>query len=349
MDSNGKILDYNIGQLSPLSVLPDAFIGKRIQDIFPANVSQKFSDSIIQVLQKDTLIGIEYSLPVKNGERSYEARLISLNQREIIAIIRDITERKQVVDDLRDSEERYRTLVESATDAVFTLNEQGILLSVNQAIARIIGMNAKDMIGKNIYSFFSIDTADELVQALHSVFLTGNPAYTSKMAIQTLSGKRWFNIILSPVRDKRRQIVHVLGIARNVTEQIKSQEALTESEERFRLLVEHAWDAFYLHDHNGKIFDVNQRACESLGYSQKELLELSIQDIEQDFNSSNMQQIWQELKPGIAETILGTYKRKDGSLFPVEIRFGLVKQDKKQLILSIARSTEEKTEDRSRK
>ena len=342
LDEEGKILDYNIGQLSHFYVMPETFIGKRIQEVFPPEVGQKFNHSIEKVLQTDDLVGIEYSLPMKNGEKNYEARLVPLHQKQIIVIVRDITERKRAEEALRDSEERYRILVESATDAIFTLDATGHFLSANQATARAMGSTVQDMKGKTIIQLFPQEAARSLMQDVESVFLSGNPSYTSKLLLQTPAGRRWYNIILSPIRDKNRQINQLIGIARNVTEHIKAEEALLESEERFRLIVEHAWDAFFLHDLDGNFIDFNQRACMSLGYTHRELMQLTFKDIETRYDALNLPQAWKKLSQGVVKTISGTHKRKDSSVFPVETRYGLIVQKDKMLVLSLVRDISER-------
>ena len=337
LDSDGQILDHHTGEVSQMYILTDAFKGKNIRDIFPPNVGQQFNYSLKEVLRKDAPVGIEYSLPMKNGERNYEARILPLHKRQLIVIIRDITERKIAEDALRNSEERYRILVESATDAIFTLNRTGLFLSANQATSRAIGKTPQEMIDKNIYDLFEHDTAFLLMESLESVFLTGNPAYTLKLPIQTTSRKRWYNIIISPIRNKNREIIYTLGIARNVTEHKKAEEALQESEERFRILVEHAWDAFYLHDLTGKIIDINQHAYESLGFTKDELLDMNFQDIEMNSEPLNIKDMWQCLIPGSVQNIEGIQKRKDGTTFPVEIRFGLIEHNENNFVLALVR------------
>jgi PAS domain S-box-containing protein len=342
LDPEGKILDYNIGSLSQAYAMPEALAGKRIQDIFPPNVGLQFTDALRQVAQTESLVGIEYALPLKSGERHYEARFVPLHQKQTMIIIRDITERKKAEEALRSSEERYRILVESAPDAIFMFDREGVFLSLNQSMARALGKSIEDLKGKSISEVFPNDISDKLRQSLKSVFLTGNPTFLSKLPIQTPSGRRWYNFILSPIRDKNREIIHSVGIGRNVTENIKAEEAMQESEERFRLLVEHAWDSFYLHDADGRFVDINQSACDSLGYSRNELMERTLRDIEMNYDSLKLAEVWKALQPGNVETVSGVHKRKDGSTFPVEIRMGLIEHSHRRLILSIARDISER-------
>ena len=91
----------------------------------------------------------------------------------------------------------------------------------------------------------------------------------------------------------------------------------------YREFLEETPDAFFAHDMTGRITDVNRQACVSLGYSREELLNMSVVDIEQDFSPAEAQLCWERAKPGEASTFFGRHKRKDGSVFPVEIHMSI--------------------------
>jgi two-component system NtrC family sensor kinase len=121
---------------------------------------------------------------------------------------------------------------------------------------------------------------------------------------------------------------------RKQAEEALQQQRLRESEERFRRLVEQAADSIIVHDLDGKILDVNQQACSSLGYTREELLSLSVADIEENYEPGA---VWQYASRGIPITVNGRQRRKDGTTFPVEVRLGLLEFQEQQLILALAR------------
>lgn len=119
-------------------------------------------------------------------------------------------------------------------------------------------------------------------------------------------------------------------------------EELRDSEKRFRLLVEHSKDAFYLHKRNGKIIDANKHACEILEYTRKELLTLSIQDIDQEINLEKHIERWKQMVPGVPITLEGIHRRKDGTTFSVEVRLVWFESGGEQFMLGLVRDITER-------
>ena len=125
-------------------------------------------------------------------------------------------------------------------------------------------------------------------------------------------------------------------------EKVKLIEAVRESEERFRRLVEGASDAFFVSDREGKFIDVNQRACEMLGYSCDELLRLSVPDIDAEFDLERFSRSWDRLVAGDQVTVETVLKRNDGATLPAEIRVGLIELDGSQYRFSLIRDITER-------
>ncbi|WP_017653396.1 sensor histidine kinase [Fortiea contorta] len=108
LDNNGIILSYHTSETAEFYLPSASFIGRHIQDIMPIQVGHELQEAIVQLNQTKSLVAIEYSLPTTAGEKSFEARLILSNQKQIIMIIRNITEsniiaRKQAENKLKSS------------------------------------------------------------------------------------------------------------------------------------------------------------------------------------------------------------------------------------------------------
>lgn len=89
------------------------------------------------------------------------------------------------------------------------------------------------------------------------------------------------------------------------------------------LLLEALPYPLFIHDHQGRFVEVNEKACHSLGYSRAELLEMSVTDVELDFDLESAQQQWRQIESGRQVVVRGRHRHKNGSCFPVEVRFSL--------------------------
>ncbi|MCL4756738.1 MAG: EAL domain-containing protein [Rhodocyclaceae bacterium] len=124
----------------------------------------------------------------------------------------------------------------------------------------------------------------------------------------------------------------------------KAEQALRESEAHFRALVEHASDSLFVHDVRGRLVDVNERSCTSLGYSREELLALRIQDVDALFARHNLDGLRARLRKEGAASLESRYRRKDGSTFPVEISIASIDFNGRPHLLSLVRDVTERHE-----
>ncbi len=124
-----------------------------------------------------------------------------------------------------------------------------------------------------------------------------------------------------------------------ITKYNQKMDSLNAKDHRFQLLVEQAGDAFFTLDNKGKIFDVNNQACLTLGYTREELLKMSILEIDVEAeDKQHKTQYWEPLDPGQYITFEGMHQRKDTKTFPVEVRLGRLDLGEKELYLALCRN-----------
>ena len=131
---------------------------------------------------------------------------------------------------------------------------------------------------------------------------------------------RWVSSRAFPIRDQAGNVSRIARLAEDITERKRAEEALRRSEERFRTFVDHATDAFFLQDDRGVILDVNRRACESLGYTRDELVGKTPLDFDPDVTPALLEELGRRLDAGETVAFDSRHRRKDGAVFPVEVR-----------------------------
>ena len=105
--------------------------------------------------------------------------------------------------------------------------------------------------------------------------------------------------------------------------------------------VSNAPDAVFIHDYQGQIIEVNNRAVTYLGYSRQELLQMTVMDIDANYPElSALQSVWEDLSSGRTETLLGSHKRKDSSTFEAEVHLSAFKSGDQRLVVAFVRDQE---------
>jgi PAS domain S-box-containing protein len=178
----------------------------------------------------------------------------------------DVTERKRAEQALHETAEKYRTLVESAHDIIFTCDASGRYLYVNSAAATTLGLTPDQVIGRTVDELFQPDVAATYREGVRRVIETGENLISEQPS--DIAGQRhWFSNILQPIRDHLGQVTAVQAVVRDITSFKLAEEALRESEERLRQAVRVSHIGIFDHDHlrNTIYWSAQQRAIYGWG------------------------------------------------------------------------------------
>jgi len=221
--------------------------------------------------------GFGWWVTTKDGNKRYLEISASLrkdssgNPIGFKGIIHDITERKHMEESLRLSQEKYRNILENIEDGYYEVDLAGNFTFFNDALCELIGCSKHELLGRNNRQFIDQKTAKEIYAMFNNVYTTGKPSKGFDWQMTRQDGtKRCVEASATLRRDSSGKAIGFRGIIRNITERRQAQEALKESESKYRLLADHMKDQIWLMDLNLRISYVSPSVEKLTGYSFEE-------------------------------------------------------------------------------
>ncbi len=227
------------------------FVGRSLVDMLPPQQAKEAMAKIQHVFETAEPTRTELLIPFPKGGFWHDIGFSPMvgpagEVSAVVAFVRDITERKQTEEALRESEERYRSLFEGAEDNIFVVDQDYRYVMVNTSALKTGGFTLEDAVGKGPRELFPQDAEFYLSQYRH-VFETGESVRFER-ELRLPDGLHWFSVTLSPITGSQGRVIALTGISRDITERRRAEEALRESEGRFRQLAETIREVFWLSD-----------------------------------------------------------------------------------------------------
>lgn len=247
----------------------------------------------------------------------------------IIGIGVDVTEQRKAEAAVRDRDDKLCMVLESSPVVFWSVDQDGIFTLSEGMGLNALGLKPGQIVGQSAFDVFN--DSQQIKKAIHNALL--GEEIVDKV---TVFGRR-YESYYHPIRDDSGAVRGVSGIAVDETERFNALQSLHYSESRFRILVENAADAFFLHDIEGRILDVNEQACKSLQYSREELVNKNISEIEISGSQQELQLHLYSLIAGETISFEGVFLRRDASRFNVEINLSTIDYDGELRYLALAR------------
>lgn len=225
---------------------------------------------------------------------------------------REAAKSKKAQEALRESEDRYRDLVENSTDLLCTHDLDGLLLSANQAVIKLTGYDPKDFVNKrNIREILAPEFRDRFEMYLAALKRLGTA--TGVMQVVTSSGERRIWEFTNSLRTEGLPAPIVRGMAHDITDRWNAEIALRESEARYRRIVETTEQGVWTIDANDRTTFVNAKMAHMLGYTPDEMQGMSLLNFVHEEDAPLAQNTIERSRLGLREHQDFRFRRKDGS------------------------------------
>lgn len=214
----------------------------------------------------------------------------------------------------RESEQRSMTIFEDIEEGYFETDLAGNLLFANEPLCRISGYSKDRLLGMNNREYTDSETAKRMYELFSEVYTTGRPVKVKDFQVIRKDGTTLtLEISASLVRDSKGQPTGFRGIALDVTERKQTEDALQESEERYRSLFQESLDAIVITNRKGRFVDANKAALGLFGFSKEEALSASFKELYVD--PQDGERFKQEIEAkGSVQDFEVSLKKKDGTV-----------------------------------
>ncbi|UCB52046.1 MAG: PAS domain S-box protein [Candidatus Zixiibacteriota bacterium] len=252
-----------------------------------------------------------------------------------------------VISRLRAAEREYKhaqefleAVIDNIPNPIFIKDRRHRWVVLNEAICRLTGHPREKLLGKSDYDFFPKDQADFFWKKDEEMFRTGKVIDIPEEPINDKDGTtHYLHTKKAPLRDSGGKITHLVGIIEDITEHKQTEDALRESEEKYRLFVENIKEGIYS-TRQGVFTGVNESMCRMFGYARQELIGMRAWNLAvPELRNSTRKMFFekaakQDYSPAEVQCL-----RKDGSVFVAEIRLSAI-SGKQQLLGIVSDITE---------
>ena len=277
---DGTYLDFRAERHSDLLLPPYAIIGTKVQDApLPPEVKEQSMRLIGLALDTGQVQSFDYSLLMPDGRRYYECRIVRSGEDEILCLVRDVTQRQRTEEALRESEDRYRDLVESSQDLLSIHDLEGRILSLNQGAASRLGYEPREVVNKNLRDILAPEVHGQLDHYLATIKRDG--VAEGLMRVRTKAGEHRIWEYRNTLRTQGVASPVVRCMAHDVTERKRAENALRLAEEKYRAIFENAIEGIAQSTPDGPFITVNPALARMLGYDSPQDLLARIHSIPQ--------------------------------------------------------------------
>lgn len=225
---------------------------------------------------------------------------------------------------LAESEQKYRSIFENALEGIFQTTPGGAFINANSSMARILGYDSPEELKRKVtdigsQQYVNPRQRDEYLRILEKQDSISN--YECQLYRKDGS-IIWAILQVRAFRDENGMLTHMEGVLQDISERKHAEAELRESEKKYRELYEGSRDGYMMMNINGCFLECNSSFCEMLGYTLEELRQLTYSDItpEKWFKQEMELLKKQTIERGYTDVYEKEYVRKDGLIFPVEMR-----------------------------
>jgi PAS domain S-box-containing protein len=256
----------------------------------------------------------------------------------IVAVSEDIDQQKRAVEELRQSEARFRAMFENSALGVVILDADTLTLRANVAARQLLAESSLEQTLTDVHDFISAKYQAAEREPFDDLVSGRRDAYdTEHCYCHPGQPERWAHVTLSAVREAGGQLRYLVAMLEDITERKQAQATLQESEARFRAILDNAAVGVAVMTLDRRIVQVNPTTARLTGYSAEELMTVNPSALAVEADRLVDREMFDDLVAGRRSQYLveKRYTRKDGTLFWGRVNFALVRDGAGQPLYTI--------------
>ena len=330
-DRQWRYLYVNDAAIRAIGRPREQILGRTLWEVYPDIVGSELDRQCRQAMKDRRFDAFDFHSPTLG--RWWEIRFYPAPE-GLSVLATEITERKQAEQALRASEARCRELFESARDAIYVHDLNGVYVSVNRAAEKLSGYSRDEIIGKHFTEFVAPVQVDQVRDTLTQKLITQSGAsYVVEMIAR--DGRRVPVEVNSNLIYENGAAVGVQGLVRDITDRISAEQAIRQAQQKFRDIFENAGEGIFQSTPEGQFLAANPALARIHGYESPEELIRSLTDIStQIYVDPKRRDEFRRLlaEKGVVRGFENQVSRKDGSSIWVSVNARAVRDEQDRLL-----------------
>jgi PAS domain S-box-containing protein len=339
VDLEGLIYYYQGNRNDLLVAPPSEFMGKKFQDIIPADAANVCFEAMQEAKEKGWSIGKQYSLDLSPGKCWFELSVSPINEsgnteQHFIMLARDITDRKKAEKSLQENKENLQSIFDSVTEAIYIMDETGTFIDVNKGAEDMYQYSRQELIGKTpqLVAAPGLNDLDEVNKISQSVFETGIPISFEFWAVRKNGEIFPKEVVANKGKYFGKDVLIIT--ARDITDRKKAESDLQKSQEKLQGIFNVANSGIVLIDKSGHFLLFNDWCSKLLGYTREEFQELNLSAISHSDDLEKSRILNTKIIEGKINNYLieKRYIRKDKSFVWCEVSASAIKDQENNVV-----------------
>ena len=344
-DLNGGITSWNMGAHKMFGYTENEILDKSVSTLIPPEHEEEMPQVLGKIRQAESIEHFESVTYGKKGKAIFVSMSISPiwnADGEVIGastIARDITDRKRVEDELRESEDDLKAVFNATDESIFLLAADMTLLALNDVAAQRLGRSRDELIGRKMPTLIPEDVVARRQPYIERALLG------EQVNFEDQRDDHWMANHLHPILAADGKVARLAIYSQDITDRKRAENALGESEKRYRVIFEGAKEGIMVVNFNCKVIQyANPAVCAMFGYTQEAFLQLTHEDLfSTDENHGQIMKGTLDIgKGGEPKGKVIQCRHRDGRLFYADVRASELELNGEKLFVSFINDVTER-------